>query len=157
MWFSDGVAAPPQWIYFDLGTKKWIDAVKVYIYPSDVPMTMDIQVSDDASTWTTVVSGWTVSTGNVWVENTFTATTGRFIRLYQTAYPREYGTCTEFQARTGKIGDINGDGRVSISDMVRVAQHWGQIGDPGWISEDVKQDGVINVADMVLIAQNWTG
>ncbi len=57
----------------------------------------------------------------------------------------------------GKAGDVNGDGRVNVQDMVRIGQHWGQTGPAGWIPEDVKKDGQINVQDMVIIGQNWTG
>lgn len=98
-WFSES-GSPPDWIYFDLGSKKCISAINVVIVTADVPMTMDIQVSDDALSWTTVVTGWTVSTGNTWVEKTFSEIEGRYIRLYETAYPRTYGECSEFQAQT---------------------------------------------------------
>ena len=57
----------------------------------------------------------------------------------------------------GLIGDVNGDGHVNVQDLVRVGQHFGQTGTPGWIPEDVKVDGVINVQDMVVIGQHWTG
>jgi hypothetical protein len=54
-------------------------------------------------------------------------------------------------------GDMNGDGHVNVLDMIRIGQHWGQTGAPGWIPEDVKIDGVINVLDMIVIGQHWTG
>jgi len=54
-------------------------------------------------------------------------------------------------------GDANGDGMVSVLDMVLIGQHWGETGSPGWIPEDVIEDGVINVLDMILIGQHWTG
>jgi len=53
--------------------------------------------------------------------------------------------------------DLNGDGRVNVLDMIRVGQHQGESGQPGWIPEDVNQDGTVNVLDMVIIGQNWTG
>ena len=52
---------------------------------------------------------------------------------------------------------MNGDGHVNVLDMIRVGQHFGETGTPGWIPEDVKQDGEINVLDMIIIGQNWTG
>jgi hypothetical protein len=58
---------------------------------------------------------------------------------------------------TGKAGDVDGDGNVNVLDMVRVGQHWGQAGSPGWIPEDVKEDGVINVLDIIIVGQHWTG
>ena len=57
----------------------------------------------------------------------------------------------------GLIGDVNGDGHVNVQDLVRVGQHFGETGAPGWIPEDVKVDGVINVQDMVVVGQHWTG
>jgi hypothetical protein len=58
---------------------------------------------------------------------------------------------------TGKSGDVDGDGNVNVLDMIRIGQHWGETGSPGWIPEDVKPDGVINVLDMIIIGQHWTG
>jgi hypothetical protein len=54
-------------------------------------------------------------------------------------------------------GDANGDSVVNVLDMVLIGQHWGQIGSPGWIPEDVMKDGVINVLDMIIVGQHWTG
>jgi len=55
-------------------------------------------------------------------------------------------------------GDVNGDGRVNVLDMIRIGMLWGETDpSPGWIPEDVYQDGVINVQDMILVGSNWTG
>jgi len=53
--------------------------------------------------------------------------------------------------------DVNGDGHVNVLDMIRVGQHFGDTGPPGWILEDVNRDGHVNVLDMILIGQHWTG
>ncbi|MFH1234036.1 MAG: discoidin domain-containing protein [Candidatus Diapherotrites archaeon] len=74
----------PSWIYFDLGAKKCISGVKVYLDYA-APQTQDIQVSDDAANWTTVSGGFTVSEDEKWVEKTFTETNGRYVRLYITS------------------------------------------------------------------------
>jgi hypothetical protein len=58
---------------------------------------------------------------------------------------------------TTYVCDLNGDGRVNVLDMIRIGQHQGESGSPGWIAEDVNKDGTVNVLDMVLIGQNWTG
>lgn len=97
-WFGLAGHCCPNWIYFDLGSKKRIGGVKAAIFPSDVPQRHNIQISDDASSWKTVVSGWVVSVGNTLKEKTFPAMEGRYIRLYITASNRRYGTCTEFRA-----------------------------------------------------------
>ena len=41
--------------------------------------------------------------------------------------------------------------------MIKIGMEWGEIGDPGWIAEDVNQNGVIDVLDMILVGMNWTG
>ena len=51
--------------------------------------------------------------------------------------------------------DVNDDGCVDISDLVLVAQHWGETGLPGWIPEDANDDGVIDISDLVIVAQHW--
>jgi hypothetical protein len=56
-----------------------------------------------------------------------------------------------------KTGDVNDDGSVNVLDMIRVGQHWGETGSPGWIPEDAKPDGTINVLDMIVVGQDWTG
>jgi hypothetical protein len=53
--------------------------------------------------------------------------------------------------------DTNTDGAVNVLDMIRVGQHWGEVGLEGWIREDVNEDGAVNVLDMILIGQHWTG
>lgn len=57
----------------------------------------------------------------------------------------------------GLTGDVNNDGSVNVLDMIRVGQHWGETGTPGWIPEDIRKDGVINILDMIVIGQNWSG
>jgi len=98
-WFGQGTG-PPKWAYSDLGSKKFISGVRVYIYYADIPQTMNIQVSNDASSWTTVVSGWTVNAGETWVEKTFTETEGRYIRFYITSCKRSYCNFREYEIKT---------------------------------------------------------
>jgi hypothetical protein len=51
--------------------------------------------------------------------------------------------------------DVNGDATVNVLDMIRVGQHWDEVGLSGWIPEDVNEDGAISVLDMILIGQHW--
>jgi len=53
--------------------------------------------------------------------------------------------------------DLNADGRVNIVDMLRVLNHFGETGTPGFIPEDVNKDGTIDVGDLIAIGQKWTG
>ena len=92
-------STPPQWIRFDLGTVKCINGIRAVFRSSYLPIIMNIQVSDDASTWTTVVTGWTASSSGSWLSMPFTATTGRYLRLYQTSFV-DSGNCNEIEIRT---------------------------------------------------------
>ncbi len=53
--------------------------------------------------------------------------------------------------------DVNGDSDVNVLDMIRIGQHWSEVGANGWIVEDVNQDGTVDVLDATLVGQHWTG
>ena len=50
--------------------------------------------------------------------------------------------------------DVNGDGRVTLADLIIVAGHYGtQTGDPGYVAlYDVNSDGRINLSDLIIEA-----
>lgn len=49
--------------------------------------------------------------------------------------------------------DINGDGMVTVADLVRVASNFGKRIAPGTTpNPDVNQDGVVNISDLILVA-----
>jgi hypothetical protein len=54
-------------------------------------------------------------------------------------------------------GDINGDGRVNILDVVIVALHFGShAGEPNYdLTADVNKDGVVNILDMSVVAIHY--
>jgi hypothetical protein len=95
-WFTTRYDGPPCWIQFDLGSVKQVSKVRAIIYYKDVPMTLDVQVSNDAANWETVVSGFTITEGGTFVEIPFAQTNARYIRLHETGFARMYGQCTEF-------------------------------------------------------------
>ncbi|MEN9913585.1 MAG: hypothetical protein RL528_306, partial [Bacteroidota bacterium] len=77
-----------QWIYVDLGARYDVNRVKIsweYAYGSDYL----VQVSADASNWTTIKS----VTGNTVITNDFTNLigTGRYVRIYATKRATVYG------------------------------------------------------------------
>jgi len=51
--------------------------------------------------------------------------------------------------------DINCDRVVNLQDIIAVALHYGETGEPGWIPEDVYKNGRVGVFDMVLVALHW--
>ncbi|MDH3646751.1 MAG: discoidin domain-containing protein, partial [Gammaproteobacteria bacterium] len=81
--FSD-----PQWIYVDLGSVYAISRV-VLKWESAFGKTYEIQVSDDAMSWTTV---FTEPNGNGGVDDiTFSPASGRYVRMYGTQRGTAWG------------------------------------------------------------------
>jgi hypothetical protein len=60
-------------------------------------------------------------------------------------------TLPEIQLRAG---DVNGDGVVSLLDLVSVSSHYGQLA-PGGTPEDVNADGEVSLLDLVLVSINY--
>jgi glucose/arabinose dehydrogenase len=97
--FSD-----PQWIQVDLGASAAIDRV-VLQWEAAYAKAFQIQVSDDATNWTSVYSTTTGTGGTA----TLTVTgSGRYVRLYGTQRATQYGySLWEFQVY-GTIGGTGG-------------------------------------------------
>jgi hypothetical protein len=51
--------------------------------------------------------------------------------------------------------DMNCDQVVNLQDIILVACHYGETGEPGWIPEDVDEDGEIRIIDLVLVLLHW--
>jgi hypothetical protein len=56
---------------------------------------------------------------------------------------------------TTEAWDVNGDGVIDVFDLIRVGNHFGETGTPGWIPEDVNSDGVIDVFDMIVVGNHF--
>jgi hypothetical protein len=54
-------------------------------------------------------------------------------------------------------GDINGDGRVDVSDLLLLAMAFGSLsGDPNYNPAcDFNADGAVDVSDLLIMASNW--
>ena len=53
--------------------------------------------------------------------------------------------------------DVNGDGKVSILDMLQIARRFGTplaSKSGGSVNEDINDDGVVNINDLILVAQH---
>jgi cysteine-rich repeat protein len=100
-WWS-AAGTPPQWIYFDLGGPRCVDSVRGYFSAALGTLIMDVQVSDDASSWTTVYSGWHPTIMD-WLSVSFSQTRARYVRLYQTSLVFSMGNCAEFQAHQSNL------------------------------------------------------
>ncbi|MEW1862526.1 discoidin domain-containing protein [Streptomyces sp. NPDC088194] len=98
-------AADPQWLQIDLGASVPICEV-VLQWEAAYATAFQIQVSDNASTWSPVYS---TTTGTGGTQTLDVTGTGRYIRMYGTARATGYGySLWEFQVRTGGSGDGGG-------------------------------------------------
>jgi hypothetical protein len=94
--FSD-----PQWLQIDLGTSQQICQV-VLNWEAAYGKAFQIQVSDDASTWTTVYS---TTTGTGGTQTLDVSGSGRYVRMYGTARATGYGySLWEFTVHSGSGG-----------------------------------------------------
>lgn len=78
-WFSNNEA--PCWIQFDLGSQKTIDAVSVMTGNSPLPMTVVVNVSNDAVSWTPVTSDITIDQSYTIFGIGITPSTARYVKL----------------------------------------------------------------------------
>lgn len=51
-------------------------------------------------------------------------------------------------------GDLNGDGKVNLTDLIALAQHWGQA-DSNYSDGNITGQSTINLSDLISMAQNW--
>jgi len=58
-----------------------------------------------------------------------------------------------------KMGDVNGDGKVNVQDLLQIATAYGtKIGDPGYNpAADLNLDGSISILDLLKAASNYGG
>jgi hypothetical protein len=80
--FSD-----PQWIYVDLGSRYTLNRV-VLNWEAAYGKAYKIQVSDDATKWTTV---YATTTGDGGTDDLTLSGTGRYVRMYGTTRGTQYG------------------------------------------------------------------
>ena len=104
--FSD-----PQWIQVDLGATASITQV-VLNWEAAYGKAFQIQVSDNASTWTTI---FTTTTGTGGVQTLNITGSGRYVRMNGTARATQYGySLWEFQVY-GTIGGTGGCGSANVA------------------------------------------
>ena len=108
-WSSD--FSDPQWISIDLGSSYSIDQVVLH-WETAYGKEYKIQVSDDASTWTTI---YHETNGNGGIDDLTVSGTGRYVRMYGIARSTQYGySLWEFE--------INEEGSSSSSSGTNIAQ-----------------------------------
>jgi hypothetical protein len=61
----------------------------------------------------------------------------------------------EVLIRYTRIGDLNLDGTVSISDFLDLASHFNTVGGATWQMGDVNYDGSVTISDFIDLASNF--
>jgi len=61
----------------------------------------------------------------------------------------------EVLVRYTRIGDLNLDGTVTISDFIDLASHFNTIGGATWQMGDVNYDGSVTISDFIDLASNF--
>lgn len=80
-WYSS--SGGTQWLRIDLGTSYSVDKIVIPWYSSDYAKAYQVQTSTDGSSWTTVYSTSSGSSGTK--THTFSARTARYVRIYCTS------------------------------------------------------------------------
>jgi hypothetical protein len=57
--------------------------------------------------------------------------------------------------RSTRIGDVNLDGSVTISDFIDLASHFNQSGNATWQEGDLNYDRNVTIADFIDLASNF--
>lgn len=104
-WIAKTYAGPPEWIQLDMGSINTVSKVRMWTLAYYRPITLDVHVSNDASRWMTVVSNFTIAKEDGVVEISFDQTNARYVRLWETAYCRNRGMCTEVEVFVGSDDD----------------------------------------------------
>jgi hypothetical protein len=94
---------------------------------------------------------------NIW-EGIIIAVTGNDVAVNVSARDEAdnigWNNSTSYTARWIRE-DVYPDGRITITDIVRVGDHFGETGEPGWIPEDVYPDGWITITDIVRVGDHF--
>jgi hypothetical protein len=144
--------ADPQWIQVDLGATATIDQVSLN-WEAAYARAFQLQVSADASAWTTIYS---TTTGTGGTQTLAVTGTGRYVRLYGTGRATAYGySLFEFQiygAQASACGSANAaQGRPATASSAESAAYpataavdgnaatrWSSaFSDPQWLQADL--------------------
>jgi len=92
-WFAHQHDEAP-FIMYDLGVQQKISQIRAMVFEEDRPITLDVEVTVDGVSWTTVKSNFTINDAG-FVETIFEPVACRYVRLRMIDGIR-WGTCTEF-------------------------------------------------------------
>lgn len=171
-WNAGNIANAECWIYVDLGESKTFNRLMLYWNLRNCPKGYEIQVSDNATDWSTVYtySGGLINsddTAKYIQEVNFDAATGRYVRIYVSADNRVSDTNNWVSLVEMEIysvnryerfaGDVTTDGAVGASDLTMLARHIGGIetltDEYALLNADVEADGEIVAGDLTTLSR----
>src|SRR3989338_3471286 len=103
-WFGDPALKYPKTIDLDLGRKRCINAVEINVFIWDIPLKLEVHVSDDGHEWRKVSDEVVLKEGAKFEVIEFPETTGRYVRINELAGKRPYGALSEIKVSASRQG-----------------------------------------------------
>lgn len=104
-WFGSPNTDYPKWLYFDLGEKKCISEADLYAFSQDIPITGNLQASQDAVHWKTFLSNITIKETSLTGIKFPQIITARYIRWQETSSARSFGELTDIRFKMSDISE----------------------------------------------------
>ncbi len=119
-WFGDPALKYPKTIDLDFGGKRCINAVELNVFIWDVPLKLEVQVSDDNREWRTVSEQIVLNEGAKFERVEFPETTARYVRIHELAGKRPYGALSEIRISAARLdGDVRtSEKKLTVSNVV---------------------------------------
>jgi len=106
-WFGDPALKYPKTIDLDLGGKRCINAVEINVFIWDIPLKLEVYVSDDGHEWRKVSDEVVLKEGAKFELIEFPETTGRYVRINELAGKRPYGALSEIKISVARQGAVS--------------------------------------------------
>ena len=170
--YAEDVTSLAGWqfdIAFDPARLEALEVRKGYLLGSEGGVTsfqkgtIDNQLGEIIGLGETGLNGITVSGTGLLLSVVFLAKVGGETQLVLSNFQLTSGTGQAIPAgpyevtlvvKDGLICDVNGDGLVSILDLILVAQDFGKTASL-YLRTDVNGDGIISILDLILVAQHF--
>ncbi len=101
-WFGSPDEPYPKWIQFDLGEKQCIKGAELSINSLDVPISINLQVSDDGKSWRDISSQFSISDDFPY-SLSFNETQARYFKVIENSGERNFGSLSDIKLNKAKI------------------------------------------------------
>jgi len=101
-WFGESESYP-KIIELNLGSKKCISYVNLYFSKWDIPMKLDLEISNNGQDWDTVISDLEVSWPRMIHQDLPEISIAKYIRLVETSGKREFGNLAEIEVKSANL------------------------------------------------------